>query len=312
MDWIKKHYDRVALLIFAVVLIASAAFLYQQTQALPGAFTDAQKPYERKEKIDAIDLTPIENGIKAISAPGTWATHPGSLFVSRKYLPRDGELVDPLEGNSIEIHPGVPNEWLIKNGFDLLDPNVLNLDPDGDGFTVLDEYLGKTDPNDKNSHPPYYTKLRLKKYIKRPFRMKFSAYDEDSFQINALDIKIPSQFLKIGEKIDRTKFKIIKFEKKVEHNASTGQESDVSELTVVNEETNEEVRLILDRVVDSPDSFASFVFLIDRSEFHVKKDHTFHLAIDPKVEFKLVDINDKEAVITNVATGEKITIPKAD
>lgn len=311
MDWIKKHYDRVALIIAGIILIATAAFLYLQTQSFPEAFAKAQQKYQRKSDIGEISLKAEEDAIASITAPAAWKVHPGSLLVSRRYILKDGELVDPLD-NSIEIHPGVPNQWLVDNGLDLLDPNVLNSDPDNDGFTVKEEFLAKTDPNNKDSHPPFINKLRLKSYKKRPFRLVFSAYDEDSFQINALDIRIPSQFLKIGDMIARTKFELTKFEKKTKHNPSTGEESDVSELTIVNKETGDEVRLVYKQVVDSPDSYAIFTFLIDRSEFTVKKDQVFSLQVDPKTQFKLIDINDKEAVITSVATGEKITIPKLD
>jgi len=90
-------------------------------------------------------------------------------------------------------------------------------------------------------------------------------------------------------------------------------DTDVSELTVKNLETGVEVALILDKVVDSPDSFALFKELWDNSEFSVKKDQKFSLKVDPTVEYKLIDIQENEAVITNLKTGgEPIKVPHFD
>jgi hypothetical protein len=69
------------------------------------------------------------------------------------------------------------------------------------------------------------------------------------------------------------------------------------------------VVLIVERVVDSPDSFAQFKFLWDGTEFRVKKDQKFALKIDPSVEYKLIDIHENGAVIMNLKTEERITIP---
>lgn len=309
MDWIKKNYDRCALIGGGLALLVSLGLAYSSHSGLSEKFSEGDKPVQKGSKLDVLDLSGFEEANKSLESPSKWGTHPGSLFVSRKYLVKDGTLIDPLE-SADNIHAGVPNAWLIEHELDILDPNILNKDTDGDGFSVLDEYQWKTDPNDKESRPPYYSKLRLKRYIKRPFRLKFAAYDESSYQINALDLKLPSQFLKIDEKIEGTKFRILKFEKKTKLNPSTGIDSDVSELTILNEETKEEVVLILDKVVDSPDSFAVFQFLLDNSDIVVKKEKTFHIEIEPNVEYKLIDINETEAVITKGDSEERIKVPR--
>ncbi len=92
-----------------------------------------------------------------------------------------------------------------------------------------------------------------------PFRMLFNGYDgvpkkdapeKFEFQINTIDLKQPSQFLKLGNSIAKTKWKLTKFEYKTRPNPQTGELEDVSELTVVNIEPKQEVVLILNRVTD--------------------------------------------------------------
>lgn len=53
---------------------------------------------------------------------------------------------------------GLPDSWEIEFGLDPNDAEGLNGsdgDPDGDGFTNLEEYQGRTNPQDPNSTPPF-------------------------------------------------------------------------------------------------------------------------------------------------------------
>ena len=205
----------------------------------------------------------------------------------------------------------VPNDWLIKNHLDNLDPDVATEDPDGDGFTNLDEYKGNTDPNDKNSHPPYTTKLFLAQYIQVPFRLIFRGQpDDDTFQIDTVDVNQPTQILKMGEQIQGTKFKIVKFEEKT-HTDANGIDHDDSELTVQNIETRRQGDPdSSEKEANSPDSYAKFKYLWKGNlDITVKKDATFSLKPETDVIYKLVDINEKEATIQNLKTKEEIKIP---
>ena len=92
-----------------------------------------------------------------------------------------------------------------------------------------------------------------------PFRFLFNGYDGNpkkdapdkfSFQINTIDLKQPSEFLKIGETISNTKWKLVKFEFKTVLNPKTGEKEDVSELTVLDTGINRPLMLILNRVTD--------------------------------------------------------------
>jgi formylglycine-generating enzyme required for sulfatase activity len=166
-----------------------------------------------------------------------------------------------------------------------------------------------TRPQDKNSQPPYWTQLRLAQHIMRPFRLLFSAYDGDAnnpdsltFQINTIDVNQPSQFVKIGDVIAGTKFKVMKFEYKQQGDSNT----DVSELTVQNTETNNPVVLVLEHIANAPDSYALFRW--NNTEFQVKKGNQFALLPDPKLRYRLIDVMDDHAII-QTPTGEQVTVP---
>jgi hypothetical protein len=144
----------------------------------------------------------------------------------------------------------------------------------------------------------------VKQWIRVRFRLLFQAYDGDetkpaemTFQINAVDRGRKTEFLKLGQKVANSPYKLEKFEKKVKVNPSTGSEEDVSELTVLNTETNDTVVLVKARETDSPDSYALFDYQFTGKDIQVKKLQEFVLLPDKETRYKLVDIKEGQAVI---------------
>jgi len=321
MDWIKKNYDRFALLLLAVALLASSAYMVLCVNGFATRYEPVLASVTHGKKVALLETEPLERAKQALAKPAEWGVHAGLLFVSRKYVvgknatTKENVLIDPFEPGSTPLHPPVPNEWFLKSGLEtaILESDALTQDPDKDGFSNLDEYLGKTDPLNPQSHPGYLTKLRLKKFIKVPFRLKFEAYDEGSFQINTIDVRQPTQFVKLGEMIAGTKYKALKFEKKSVLNPNTGVDRDVSELTVEHSESGLQVVLVVGTESNSPDQYARFAFLWDGTEFTVKKLQTFSLKPESGVVYKLIDIKDNEALINNVKTdGDPIKVPHTE
>jgi hypothetical protein len=337
MDWIKKHYDQFALALVAVALLAFSGLIILKARGFNENFTASDKPVIRDGKIKPLDMGAVGDAQKTLDKPLLWTPTPrtGSLFVSLPYI------VDPatkqprrIGGNDgmAPLHPPVPDSYILANHLDLLNPNVLNEDVDKDGFTLLDEWLGtgknlgngkaepvgSTDPNDAKVHPPYHTKLFLTKWVKVPFRLRFDSIDGDikkpetlTFSINTRDLKQPTEFLKMGDLVRNTKFKLIKFEAKQELNKKTDVEEDASELTLQNIETEEKVVLVITKEIDSPNSYALFSYLLGKNgpqPIQVKKLGEFALVQEPTLKYKVVDIKETEAVIA-LPSGEKYTVP---
>jgi hypothetical protein len=127
----------------------------------------------------------------------------------------------------------------------------------------------------------------------------FSSWVGDTFAINTIDLKEPTQFLKIGDTIAGTRFKIVKFTEEYEPN-QYGTEVDVSELTLQHEETTEQVTLVKEKVAISPESVATFVYSWGgQREFQVRKDREFSLKPLDEIKYKLVDVQPGKAVIVN-------------
>jgi hypothetical protein len=197
------------------------------------------------------------------------------------------------------VHAPVPNDWFEKFGLPIQDPDVLEQDPDVDGFTNLDEWQGNTDPTNKDSHPDYLTKLHLASATEEPFRFIFSSWVGGTFALNTIDQSEPTQFLKIGDVIRATDFKVVKFTEKHERN-QYGTNVDVSELLLEHKDTHAQVTLVKEKVATSPQSVATFVYTWDgRREFEVRKDQEFSLKPVEEINYKLLDVQPNKAVIVN-------------
>ena len=130
-----------------------------------------------------------------------------------------------------------------------------------------------------------------------------------SFQINAMDLRQPTEFLPIGATIANTKFKLESFTPKSQMNPSTGVEEDISELILRNVETNDTVALILNRTTDSPDSYALFGYYWPQPPKAIQVKKLAEFTLPPANEkYKLIDIKDAEAKIL-LPSGQEYTVP---
>ena len=181
MNWIKTNYERAILIFFAIALLACSGLVGWMAFSFPESFSGRKNLKAPDNKISALDFTSVAEAAALADAPRTWSLHEGSLFVSRIYVLKGGKppLINPTESD-VPIHPPISNAWIQKYGLDFSDSKLKDQDPDGDGFTNLEEFLGGADPTDPKSHPPFYTKLRLKNFISKPFFLKFSGDSGDN------------------------------------------------------------------------------------------------------------------------------------
>ena len=307
MTWLRANYDRVMViaasvfLFGSVLLIAKNVWQFNDNLALPKA--PAPKPAAPPP--EAVEM---ERAMEKLKKPGQWTFSGRSgLFVPEKHFIGANGLPTTLQ--TTEVHPPVPNEWLEKFNLPIAEADVLTQDPDGDGFNNLEEWQNQTAPTDKASHPPFIAKLRMKSFGQEPFRLVFASWVGETFALNTNDLKTATQFLKIGDSIRGTKFKIVRFTEKYDTN-KYGTKIDVSELTLQNSETREPLTLVKEKVTSSPEFVANFVYEWgERKEFVVKKDQEFSLKPQDDIRYKLIDLQPTKAVIVNThKPNERIEI----
>lgn len=301
MDWIRTHYDRALVIAAALLLLFCSLSILRNAVQFGANFANQVSPPPKAAKPPpkAVEL---EQAMQKLQQAPQWTFSGRSgLFVPEKHFIGANGL--PATLKTTQVHPPVPNEWLEEFGLPIADGDVLTQDPDGDGFNNLDEWQGHTNPTDKNSRPDYVAKLRLKSVTQEPFRLKFMSWDGKAFGINALDLNEPTQFLHVGDTVAGTRFKIAKFNEKHETSQATGGEIDVSELLLENQDTHDQVTLVLEKVATSPESVATFVYSWPSDapprEFQVRKDQEFSLKPEEEIKYKLIELQPTKAVIVN-------------
>lgn len=103
---------------------------------------------------------------------------------------------------------GLPDVWERERGLNPQDPDDAAQDNDGDGFTNLEEYIAKTDPLDKNSHPDLMGFLRVAKVEVARLPLIFKATSNMGggnykCQFNYIDRelgdRVKTLFIKVGD-----------------------------------------------------------------------------------------------------------------
>ena len=136
---------------------------------------------------------------------------------------------------------GMPDEWERRYGLNPSDASDANADADGDGFTNLEEFLAKTDPQNKNDHPPYIDSLSIELPLKETkmsfvFRRAtkipsgwrcefFDPVRRDSYNRRGLTMSATiGQEIVSGDGKYKTGFKVKQYTPKVEKRAIKGGE----------------------------------------------------------------------------------------
>src|SRR6476646_3560506 len=297
IDWLKANYDRAVLMAAAGFLFISALAIWWSAIQFGNRLITAPAvpPKVASQPPVAVEL---DRAAEQLEKPLQWkASKRSGLFVPEKHFIGADGLPATLENT--QVHAPVPNDWFEKYGLPIEDADVLDQDPDKDGFTNLDEWRGGTDPTKQESHPDYITKLHLVSATEEPFRYMFSSRIKDTFGINTIDQSEPTQFLKVGEVISGTDFKIVKFTEKRARN-QYGTNEDVSELLLEHPQSHAQVTLVKGKVATSPQSVATFVYSWGgRREFEVRKDQEFSLKPVEEIKYKLVNVQPAKAVIVN-------------
>jgi len=164
MSWISKNYEKAALGGAAVVALGLAWLGWSKMGAVDEDF--------------GLGLRGTGNHATAVKNAELIPKARQSMRIDRTWQPEsDGDrLVDLFTGIPLfvassapdkpvdllkdsPVHPPIPNTWWIEHRLDPGFADSPSRDPDGDGFSNLEEFLAGTDPNDPQSHPPLIAKL---------------------------------------------------------------------------------------------------------------------------------------------------------
>jgi hypothetical protein len=298
MNWIRANYDRAALIAAALFLFLSAVFIHLGAVNFRQSIVEMHLEPSLQKQSSKAKVPEVEQAKQKLVGPAQWTFSGRSgLFVPEQHF--INAAGQPATLQNTQLHPPVPNEWLEEFGLPITEGDVLAQDPDGDGFSNLDEWEAHTNPMDKNSHADYITKLKMISLAQEPFRFIFSSWVGDTYAINTIDHRQPTQFLRIGETIHGTLFKLVKFKEKNEK-SKFGTDVDVSELTLENTENKDQLTLTKGKTTTSPESVANFLYTWGGDQrFSAKKGQEFSLKPQMEIKYKLIDVQPNKAILIN-------------
>ncbi len=167
MSWIKQNYH-IAALGSSVLVLAGLGYLgFNNNQSVNEEFNANSPTPKEKVSVEGEELadyvaSSIEN-LTPIERRATQAGRPVDLFTSVDLYTRGEnlrELLDILRTDQ-PVHPPIENQWWVDHRLDPSFSDSPLQDPDGDGFTNLEEFEAQTDPNDSKSHGDLITKLEV-------------------------------------------------------------------------------------------------------------------------------------------------------
>jgi hypothetical protein len=342
MSWFQKNYEKAALGGAAVAALGLAFFGWQKLQAVADDFgTGLKGGGNNSTAVKDADLIAKSLASMKINRPwdkGLAGDRPVDLFTGIALFVSSAapdEQIDLIK--DAPVHDPIPNTWWIENR---LDPGYADSparDPDADGYSNMEEFKSKTDPNDPKSVPPLIAKLMFIKdesiaWVIRPgygdggkFPFSYEDTKGQTNKVGAADMIEPNGlFFTKGPMANR--FKLLGSEVRMELNKRINIENEVTIVRIEDQRPNKKGTIyeipspLADQrknefvKYDRTAVFSLEALGMDGKEFKVEENTEFALPPgNAKKDYKVKTVTENSVVVEYPdATGAKkeVTISK--
>ena len=338
MSWLSQNYEKAAVGGAAVAALAFVLLGWSKVGSVAEDFNvSTTGTGKNNPAVPGADL--VAKAVASLGLNRTWTQAEADgrpvdlftgipLFIARS---EPGKAVDPYK--SPPIHPPIPNIWWIQNGLDPGFADSPSRDADDDGFTNLEEYLGKTDPKDPKSHPPLINKLKYENDDSLNWFVRPVFPDGANFTFQYGDNQAGHNKTKTGvtvkpgelffaDGVMKNRFKYIGLERRMEMNTATHTDTEVTYAKIEDQLPNKKgvVYEIPQFVEGNAQKFSKY----DRSAVltleaignegkreTVKENTSFGLPLDSaKKDYLLKKVTPEEVEVeyTDASTGAKKTV----
>ncbi len=318
MNWIQTHYDRALLIGASVIALGGSALVIMKAGSFRDSLAVTEKP--ASSNLPPLDQAPIDSALKRIAEPATWQrpklgefkTVPllaSSPFVAKNDTPT--EAFDMLAENAPKLRDPIDNAWLVINNLDFTSINVKEQDPDGDGYTNLDEYLAKTDPQSSLSTPSFESKLYYVERVEHPLSIKFSAYDGGTCSIAVISQDDTGKetrataYLKVGDTTKDGRFRIDDVKMEVVERFGTQTQVAVATISDLKNPSAEKIRVEQGKAVDHPSYSAKFVYSLTNESFVKKVNEDIEITKPAALTLTVAEIHADNAVLKYISPKTK-------
>jgi hypothetical protein len=164
MSWFSKNYEKAAIGGAIVVALGLAYLGWSKFGGVDADFGIGLKG-GGNNKTAVVGAEKIPMAMQSLKLDRSWkqaldGDRPVDLFTGIALFVKSSEPDKPVDPfTDAPIHPPVPNSWWIENRIDPGFADSPARDPDGDGFSNLEEFEAGTDPNASKSFPSLIAKL---------------------------------------------------------------------------------------------------------------------------------------------------------
>lgn len=340
MSWFSKNYEKAALGGAVAIALGLAYMGWSKFGSVESDFgADLKGAGNNNAAVRDADLIP--KALASLKLDRSWVRalagdRPVDLFVGIPlFVPSSApDTTIDLQGkDSPLVHPPIPNIWWLDNRIDPGFGDSPARDPDQDGFTNLEEYNSKTDPNNAKSFPPLIAKLMYVRdeslgWVLRPsfgdngkFPFKYQDTKGGSNQTGAADMIEPNGLF-FPKAPMANRFKLLGSEVRKEVNKATKVERDVTIVRIEDQRPNKKGTIYEFPSPLSEDRMNEYL-KYDRTailtlealgqqgkEFKVEENMTFALPADgAKKDYLLKSVTPESIIVEYTdATGEKKSV----
>ncbi len=168
MSWFSTNYEKVVLGAAIGAALGLAYLGWSKHGSVETDFSiDLRGRGNNQTAVRDADLIP--QALASLKMDHSWLQaldmdRPVDLFTGIPLFIKSSAPDEPIDLlKDAPVHPPIPNIWWIQNRLDPGYADTLNRDPDHDGFSNVEEFKAKTDPNSARSLPSLITKLMFVK-----------------------------------------------------------------------------------------------------------------------------------------------------
>lgn len=164
MSWISENYEKAAV---GVALLAAGGLAFagwNKLGSIEDQFGDVpvgSGPNDPSVKnAGAVSKAKSSFQLERKWTKGDYQGRPVDLFIGVALFVNKNDPQNPVDLEKGEpVHPPIPNSWWIENRIDPGFGDSPQRDADEDGFSNIQEFNAKTDPNNASKYPAIITKL---------------------------------------------------------------------------------------------------------------------------------------------------------
>lgn len=314
MEAIKTKYDRILLGLFALVAIVIGAYTLLKALSFKEQFPAPAKAGKELAELGETQSQIVTKAVEALGSeykrePFKIKDKTVDLMISTPVIKTvDGTTVPLLDPNAAPVRPPIDNAWLYNNDLDITREDIANVDTDGDGYTNLEEFEGKSNPRNRTDVPPFYTKLKYAECVKEPLSLKFAIFNGGEINLQKITGETrKGAFFKIGEDFPVDKrFKAVAVEKRPITKNGVTTPTEVLILKDAEAKNGKNIEIPLTETVDLPKLSAKIVDELSKKEFVLREGQEFEVPKMPGLKVLLAKVTEESVTLSFIPPGKTV------